>query len=31
MQNFLAGDLDEMIDALARAETERRLAASADE
>ena len=30
MQNFLAGDLDEMIDALARAETERRLAANTD-
>ena len=31
MQNFLAGDLDEMIDALARAETERRHAASTEE
>ncbi len=31
MENFLAGGLDEMIDALARAETERRLAAAAEE
>ena len=31
MESFLAGDLDEMIDALARADTERRLAQSADE
>lgn len=31
MDSFLAGDLDEMIDALARADTERRLAQSADE
>ena len=31
MEGFLAGDLDEMIDALARADTERRLTQSADE
>ncbi len=31
MEGFLAGGLDEMIDALARADTERRLAQSADE
>ena len=31
MESFLSGDLDEMIDALARAETERRLAQTADE
>ena len=31
MENFLAGGLDELIDALARAETERRLAAAAEE
>ena len=31
IEGFLAGDLDEMIDALARADTERRLTQSADE
>lgn len=31
MEGFLAGELDEMIDALARADTERRLTQSADE
>lgn len=31
MEGFLAGDLDEMIDALARTDTERRLTQSADE